>query len=564
MANAQETYDAIKNLETNNVLSLTKEPETILAGTFEPGTGGFQFAVPTMLITEPVQPDDPDRNPLPPGGGTHGTGTGHHPQQPVQYPAGVVTTNSADLKLEFQLAGAPLSYDFSFRVGLFPWATIVAGQTSAIVDVGSWTSTAGDQPSTLTVSWPTATHTATIHLVVKRPPTFGAFTIPVVPLAIVYAPPPGTQNKNYAEYTSTSASSTKISTTVGSDTTTTQKTATAYTTNDFIGKITQLLDSISTFGTSLPDDQSSATILDIKSWTSGLDLASQLLQAFVPDETSSDSTAVTTTDDHDLLTTDTSAITFGTPAGLGPGAGDRFIYLRNVRAAWLISDGLLDFTVLGHDGIRAFSGEQLLDDARAMGPTVLGGVMAPPEVETPAVLGAAKIVHPFPTVGPTTNLDGGSLRMLLHLDPFAMSQSPVLAGPRFIPNDDPTTGGSGTDPGGDVLNVSHQVTSTDTTTSTTVNLHISDYKPGWLVALFGGNQSQESQLSGTFTQGKVTSQDETVSANVHIFAGPNDPPYLFGVYYDRLFRTLAFTPAPADQLRVGAVVNVPVHKVRGG
>ena len=63
----------------------------------------------------------------------------------------------------------------------------------------------------------------------------GAFTLPALPIALVCAPPPGAQNKNFAEYSNTTTISSKISTSVTSSTA--HKTATAYTTSDFLGKI---------------------------------------------------------------------------------------------------------------------------------------------------------------------------------------------------------------------------------------------------------------------------------------------------------------------------------------
>src|SRR6185312_1771456 len=75
--------------------------------------------------------------------------------------------------------------------------------------------------------------------------TGGAFTLPAVPIALVYAPPPGSQKKNYAEYSSMNSSSRKIATTVSGGTTT--KTSDAYSTSDFIDKISGLASSIQGF-----------------------------------------------------------------------------------------------------------------------------------------------------------------------------------------------------------------------------------------------------------------------------------------------------------------------------
>jgi hypothetical protein len=248
------------------------------------------------------------------------------------------------------------------------------------------------------------------------------------------------------------------------------------------------------------------------------------LSGILSSTTVSTTTALTTTDEHDLAVTDTDTTTTGTPAGLGPGIGDRFVYLRNVKVAWLIANGALSITVLGEDGIRSFTAQQLSSDAKA-------------------IAGSPGTV----TVGPVTNLDAATLKMLLSLDPFVGNPSPALQGPRFVQNDPPTAAGSGTDPNGDVLSVSHEVSTTDTHTTTSLTTTVTDYKPGWLGALFGieDNQATEDQATLGYSTAASSNTDQKQTATVHFFANPGDAPYAVGLYFDRLFGTFAFTPATA-------------------
>jgi hypothetical protein len=211
---------------------------------------------------------------------------------------------------------------------------------------------------------------------------------------------------------------------------------------------------------------------------------------------------LTTTDEHDLAVTDTDTTTTGTPAGLGPGVGDRFVYLRNVKVAWLIADGALSLTVLGDDGIRSFTAQQLRSDASAI-------AASPGSV----------------TAGPVTNLDAATLKMLLDLDPFVANPSPALQGPRFVQNDPPTAAGSGTDPNGDVLSISHEVSSTDTHTTTSLTTTVTDTKPGWLTALFGieDNEATEHQATLGYSTSVQQGTDQKQTATVTFFANPGDP-----------------------------------------
>ncbi|HUZ00276.1 MAG TPA: hypothetical protein VMU89_07990 [Thermomicrobiaceae bacterium] len=504
----QQAYDAIKRLEADGQLILPEPVATVLVGTFDAAARTFHYAIPTGFVTMSE----------PPVGGTGPVGK---PVPPVRIRVGVVTANAVDLLLQFQVVNpqGPLAV----TVEGFSPVSAAPGQTSVTVDVGRWTSTVSEgQTSLLTVSLHSGTASSATVLEVVRPPVIGAgaFTVPALPIALVYAPPPGTQNKNYAEYASLAATSTKIATTVTSSNV--SKTATAYTTQDYVGKISGLVTSLISFGSSFGGTGDTA-----KGWSTGIAAGLNVLAGVLNDTSTSDSSTLTTTAEHDLVTTDTNTGTFGTPVGLGPGVGDRFVYLRNVRFVWLVADGEIGFTVLGDDGIRAFAAQELAADLRALTP--------------PSTLSA----------GPTTNLDAATLQMLLALDPLVGNPGATLSPPRFAQNDPASAGGSGSDPSGDTFSVSHEVTATDIDTQVNIATNITDYKPGWLNSLFGGTHATEHQLTTTYASSSQVSIDQKVTATVHFYAAPTDPPYLVGLYVDRLFRTFVFTPWTAGQARPG-------------
>jgi hypothetical protein len=254
-------------------------------------------------------------------------------------------------------------------------------------------------------------------------------------------------------------------------------------------------------------------------FASSTTLGINLVSAIFGDTTTSTTTTTTTTTEHDLITTDTDTTTLGTPAGLGPGVGDRFVYLRNVLVAWVIAGGQLLFSVIGNDGIRSFTAQQLQSD--------LNGIL---HSTTPNAVGAV------------TTLDAPTLQSLLSLDPFVGNPNPVLPGPRFVQNDPPSAGGSGTDPNGDTFLVTHDVAQVDITTTTSTTTTVTDYKPGWLNALVTGAQATENTLNTTYSSVYQSGTDVQQTATVRFFAAPADKPYLVGLYYDRLFGTFAFTP----------------------
>jgi hypothetical protein len=224
--------------------------------------------------------------------------------------------------------------------------------------------------------------------------------------------------------------------------------------------------------------------------------------------------------EHDFQTTLSNTDTFDTPPGLGPGIGDRFIYLQNAKCVWLTGNNELSLTVLGSDGIRAFTAKDMLSDAQALAPA------------------------PDSAMGPITGLDRATIAMLLALDPFVPTISPNLDPERFVQNDPLSAQGRGTGGTGDILAITHELTTTDVAARTNVTLQITDYKPGWLIALFDDNTATEHQVTASYGAGNQVITDTKLTATVHFVASPTDPPYAVGLYFDRLFGTIAFTPWP--------------------
>jgi hypothetical protein len=504
MANTpQQAYDAIKALEAEDKLPFPGASITKLVGVFDATTSKFQYSVPTLEDTsiEVIEVNGKPKT-----------------IKKTFVVAKVVAGPAANLLLEFLVRNpqGPLTVS----IGGFT-ATAAPGQTSVTVNVGPLASIdlGGGKFTNIYANIWSGNATTQILLRLIRAPIVGAgaFTIPALPLTLIYAPPPGAQNKNFAEYTSMNSISSKLSGSVSSGTST--KTSDAFTTSDFLGKLAGLV------GTIGGKNEAAGSMV----------LGLNLLASVFPDATDSNTNALTTTTEHDLQTTDTDTTTTGTPAGLGPGLGDRFVYLRNVRVVWLIADGALSYTVLGTDGIRAFPAQVLSEDLVAI--TASSGTVAS---------------------GPVTNLDAVSLRSLLSLDPFVGNAAPALTGPRFVQNDPASAGGSGTDPNGDSFTAAHDISTTDITTQVNVSTTISDFKPGWLVSLFGDAEASETQMTFTYQSALQKTTDHQQSVSVHFFASQNDPSYLVGLWYDRLFGTFAFTSDVGEVRGRPPVVSVPL------
>ena len=97
--------------------------------------------------------------------------------------------------------------------------------------------------------------------------------------------------------------------------------------------------------------------------------------------------------------------------------------------------------------------------------------------------------------------------------------------------------------GGTTRQVTHQLTTSDMNTQQSVTTNITDYKPAWLDALFGSDQSTEDQLTFTYGTSKQVTQTETQTVTVHVYGQ-----FGFGLWFDTLFGTLAFTELEPSQL----------------
>jgi hypothetical protein len=643
-------YDAIKQLEAQNVLPFPLTSQTVHIGTFDASTGAFKFAIQTGYEEYGVRTGTGG------GGGTTTSptrGPGVPPIQPqvaIADPVspfhyqelGYVIVYAMDLKLSFDVVNAGNS-TFSVTINdqtqsiptvatpvtspvapisppiLGPPVTVapiapppppiapppvhpvgpvspVRGPGLPVLHPNAMTQSAvADAPapdalieggpienlltmdlaqfSTLStepwevpgtrVGLSSGSHSTSIQLRITRPPiaTGGAITIPALPTAIIYAPPVGPAQKNSATYSSSTVVSNKIATTVSNSSST--KTSTAYSTPDFIDKITGFVNDLAGVATSFLPAPSAGSgssspggavgavesavgpflsifgintgsssggpnaATDIKYLTSGAKALQDILDGLVSSNTQNTTQLSTTSTETDLTTTDTTTLTEGTDPGFGPGVGDRIGMLLNVRIAWAIINGEMNLTVLGYDGTRAYSVQTLGADLKLL----QGG----------AALSKTQ-----------TNLDAATIQSLLALDPLIPTaavpnpDAKVLLPPRFEVNiDDPSIGGDGTNTtSGDSFTVSHNITTADISTTTNVTTQVRDFKPGWMTALFGDNTATESQTSMTYSNGTTTTVGTTITSGISLVAPSGGGVNMIAIYFDNLFKTFVFLPYP--------------------
>jgi hypothetical protein len=580
-------YEDIKNLENNGTIQLPSPADTILVGSIDGRTGDFTFQVPTFQQTVSVL--------TPPGA---------KPTPPVVTTIGVVATNCVNLTLAFEVTNAVLQGPkgpvtttpvvnkepvLQARVATDPTSVSVAASTSIhppfdsvlssglddsggasfggvtisgfpsagtqgtqiLLNAGVSASSVGQDATAPPITPPIEPFLLQItfngqlsfqKIAILRPPVLGvgAFTIPALPVGIIFAPPQGQLAKNSNTFNDTVTTTTTTTVSVSNQNAT--KTAQAFTPGELAQNVGSTITQLAALGALLPGVSTTAgpaSLISVisslfggqnqsfglgdvlKLTGSGLTSFNTILTGIAGQITNSSTSSITTTTNNTLSVSVAFSETYGSTAGLGPGEGDRFIYFENVRAVWSNNNGDVGITVLGFDGVAARDGSELIADQQAL---ASGGTAT------------------------FTNLDANTIAMLLSLDPYNTS-NPLFLAPRFTPLSPPNVTGGGTSSTGDAFSLTNENISDTSTTNTSQTINVTDVKPGFIPVLFGsGNSETTTTVTGTNT---VTTDQKTdqKTSNVITFiqTSPTDT-YDVNLYFDNLFQMLLAveaTPQPA-------------------
>jgi hypothetical protein len=414
------------------------------------------------------------------------------------------------------------------------------------------------------------------HIAILRPPVLGVggFTIPALPVAIIYAPPQGQLLKNTNTFVDkvTISSTTTVSMANQTDT----KTVLAYTKAQLAGKVAGLLTQVAALiagvggletsaGSSVslinvingppgggtlggvegaPGNPKSASLGDtLKAFGAGFSVLGDILDGITDDGNNSNTSSISSQTNNTLTVSVTFSDTYGSEQGKGPGDGDRFVYLENVLALWSNVNGEVALTVLGFSGVGAWSGDTLTADLQKL---ASGGTA-------------------------TSGLDAKTIQLLLNLDPYfllrgrspiVVNTGPALLGPpRFTPLSPENRKGAGTTATGDQFSMAVENISDTSTTNTSKTIQVTDTKPGWLNVLFGTDDNVETTTTVTATNTVTSDQktDQTVTNTiVMVSVGPSDP-YNINLYFDNFSQTIVPVPfdSPVLQGSAGILENQP-------
>lgn len=472
----EQLYAAIKQWE--GTFPLPAPYVTVEVGTFDAAAGTFAG----LHTTVEFDPEPIEHQP------------GQHPANPAPKYVGVrwleVTINAQWQRTITsvpapKVALAPAQLQFSVTNTAAAWSVSVNGKTIAVpagqttvnvsiwdLDHAAWTIQAG-----------ASSYQDTLRI--QRPgliPAAGGFTIPVIPVSIIYAPP---------------ADSLKLS-------------SGSYGSGDTIGMTTSYeysTDTSDTVPTTTPQFLGPSLLkgyLDTVSKVLGEDTGPGKVLKGISDQIGTLSSS-TTTGEMDsyasqITVTDTSSTTFITNvAGGGPGAGDVIAYLKNVLIVWMYYEGQLQLVPISATGVTVTAqhlqgnpeGISADDQARllALDPFVAGGPFA--------ALPADRFIVPE-GVSPHLEYGGG-------------------------------------------LTVDHTYTVTRSTTTTTTDKQYktdtASFEPGPVLKLLGMGDKTQVTVSQTNATGDQVSS--TVTLDAKLAAGPDDY-FAVNIWFDQLFGTWAF------------------------
>jgi hypothetical protein len=523
-------YQAIKYLE--GCLSIPATNLTVNVGTFNAGTGTFQLASGIAPQTITVK--------IPEAGDSHGNTKPVLTAEAFNYAA--AGANAVNITLSFQSAtGAPIQASVKPANDVTATPNLICGAGDkncpwpATALPANWTGSGS--PANVNVG--TATNvvftlvsggkTYNGYLRILRPPVIGvgAFTIPVLPVTIIYAPPQDQngQSKNTNAYTSTINHVVAVSSALSLDNSTKSPGTTDWNGAPYADPYA-VSKNMTDIGKNLPSG--------VGTMFGAVGTEVGILQKVFGSVSYTGSEGTTIQQNQSLTVTDSTSDQITTGTSGGPGLDDMFVYLFNVKVAWVVLNGKVQLTMLGYDRGQK-TGKALLayKDSHTVTDCVVG-----PDGHTQ---------HCFTPDG---------AKALLSLDPFTASlvntpytsntQIPVsqtsLPAPRFAAASCEIKDLTGSD-GNWKTSYTHTVTQQDQSTTTTFSQYAMDSTAGW--AAYSGDpgvidqtQTLTTKVTNTVTMGNQVGNQFSASASFN----PQGDPFAVESCFDSTFGGFAFLP----------------------
>ncbi|MBU0692402.1 hypothetical protein KKH18_11405 [bacterium] len=500
------TYDQIKEIEASFPFPQT---DTLLfVGTFDAGNGEFVYS---STITPPhehvVYPSPYFAFPPPP--------TGNEPLE-IMDPA-VASIGSVNAKLLFRIVnqntgimmyvhsfikspgsgGAQLDLGYEDRV-------LPAGTNELIFDI--------KRANFIGFSFTSGDLYYQDVITIDRPPIVGAgaFIVPAIPITILYEPPQNQRAgfpQNWSSWRATefSGTSNTMSWSGGSSTS---------------RPVTGEYEDVNTFRSVTSNLANLARAVAGK-----YPIAGKIADGLSIFSAALGSEEVTQTQGSQMELENTLTVTISeerhrkTSSGTGPGRGDVFLYLKNVRLAWIAKlgtfpgDDVIYTTLISYEKLAHHTASELRQDLEQITNTSIPG----------------------PRLGPISDLDSTSIQALLNLDPFVSGGTFAhLGGDRFrfiepLEIGDSIAGASR----------NHQVMEEDLAVNTIFSMRTMEYSTGFLSFLGIGIPEDKTVMTKVSTScSKRQYAGNSIDASYELF--PGEYSYDIDIYFDRIFETYVF------------------------
>ena len=474
----EQLYQLIKEVEAE--IPVPAPFVTVEVGTFDAAAGKFTGL--TTQVIAGIGPIEGETNIPPPG---------FQGSEYVYYSINAQGRETVTRVPAPSVPVAPVLLQFNVTNFTGPWSVTVDGYT---------TNAAAGQASVSVNAWDITTHNWTLQagggghqdrLFIQRTesiPAAGGFTIPVLPVAIVYDPPADSEKLSTATYAQGNTFGNSITCDFNTDSSQTVEATFADGTafRAFLGVVATALTAVGGAAAS-----------------AGANINSGL--AAFPSDQEIQQEGLTTDNSSTVTTTYSSTSTISATAyGGGPGVGDTIVYYKDVLVVWAYNDGSLQLCPIDWS-LELFAASKIQSDP--------GGV----------------------------GIATSDQQLLLSLDPFVAggpsAQPPAdrftQPPPAEIPASIDYGGGSGYMNSFTVTRDSKTLSSTKSYTTDT-----NTFNPGQILQMFGvgTSTSQVTTALTTATEGDVS---QTTTLTVNLASGPND---IFSVviWYDSLFGTWAF------------------------
>ncbi len=521
---ADDLYKLIKDLENQGKFPLPVPTETVMVGTFNPTTGRFEGNVTRIIETDlgPVTDVWPSGrippNPTPQREGNYIVERSYYKQgnrakmRERRYFAPVV--NSPFTRLQFNAVG-PVDLTVEVRAGSLYKSQ--SGRGSVAIDVQdaisiTWTAKSGQR-------------TFSDFLIIHRPQVpvigAGAFTIPVLPVAVIYEPPPDQQKKSHAMYSTTKYIGTTTEVSFG-----TEKASTRPVKPQRFVSTAQMVDALKSASKLLQTTADAAKIGGFASkipYISETVMALNLIANALGKVESAETKGYASASGTSLTLMYSEKVTYDTgPNDGGPGFGDVILYLKNAKFLWLFNGQELKLTLLGCEGngVKEIGIRYLRENLRDK---------------------------------TKTGLDYEAGLALLKLDPFgdpSLGNKTVENINKVEPNRYEFRGTV------DMRGVGGRQTATfikefrqeEWASAKEFTTRMDDYRKGWLGFLGIGVTTDETVKFTMWRQNyEKTKSGERAEVALE-FNCSQDEIYIVDVYYDRIFGTFAFERGQAAQM----------------